>query len=76
MQREGGEVVLRTNLLATLARREVTQKGQDLAQESGGTFHMAKAGERITGQYKGAVALVSGTVCEGRRFWTCVEVSF
>jgi hypothetical protein len=59
MQREGTEVIFRTNLLAMLARREVTQKGQELAQESGGTFHMAKDGERITGRYKGAVELVT-----------------
>ena len=35
MQRDAGMVVFRTNLLATLARREVAQKGQELAQQSG-----------------------------------------
>ena len=74
MQREGTEVVFRTNLLAMLARREVTQKGQELAQESGGTFHMAKDGERITGRYKGAVELVSGkyALVENAREFTLV----
>ncbi len=60
MQREAGDVIFRTNLLATLASREVSQKGQELAEESGGTFHMAEEGERIRGRYKGAVELVSG----------------
>lgn len=74
MQREGTGVVFRTNLLARLARREVTQKGQELAQESGGTFHMAKDGERITGRYKGAVELVSGkyALVENAREFTLV----
>lgn len=74
MQREGGEVVFRTNLLATLARREVIQRGQELAHESGGTFHMAEDGERITGRYKGAVELVSGkyALVENAREFTLV----
>ena len=74
MQGDGNEIVFRTNLLATLARREVAQKGQELAQESGGTFHMAKDGERIAGRYKGAVELVSGkyALVENAREFTLV----
>ncbi len=60
MQRDAGMVVFRTNLLATLARREVAEKGQELAQQSGDAFRMVEDGERFTGRYKGAVELVSG----------------
>jgi hypothetical protein len=60
IQREAGMIVFRANLLATLAKREVTAKGEELAAEHGSSFHMPEDGERITGRYKGAVELVSG----------------
>ena len=59
-RRDGDMIAYRTNLLATLTRREVNEKGQELARERGGIFHMAQDGERITGRYKGAVQLASG----------------
>ena len=59
-QRDGTTILFRANMLATLARREVAEKGQALAQERGESFHVAKDGERIEGRYKGAVELVSG----------------
>jgi hypothetical protein len=60
MQREAGMIVFRANLLATLAKREIAAKGEELAAERGSSFHMPQDGERITGRYKGAVELVSG----------------
>ena len=60
IQREAGMIVFRANLLATLAKREVAAKGQELAAKGGTSFHMPQDGERITGRYKGAVELVSG----------------
>ena len=57
---DGEMIVFRANLLGTLARREVAEKGNALAQETGRSFHMPEDGERIEGRYKGAVALVSG----------------
>ena len=60
MQREAGMLVFRANLLATLAKREIAAKGQELAAKRGTSFHMPEDGERITGRYKGAVELVSG----------------
>ena len=60
MRRDGGMIEYRTNLLATLARREVAEKGQELAQERGGTFRVAEDGTRITGRYRGTVEFVSG----------------
>ena len=59
-RQDGDSIAYRANLLATLARRELADKGQELAQEQGEAFHMAQDGERITGRYKGAVELVSG----------------
>ena len=59
-QRDGNMILFRANLLATLARREVNAKGQELARERGGIFHMAQDSERITGRYRGAVQLTSG----------------
>jgi type IV secretory pathway VirD2 relaxase len=60
IQREAGMIVFRANLLATLAKREVAAKGQELAAKHGSSFHIPEHGERITGRYKGAVELVSG----------------
>ena len=61
LARHDGEMILfRANLLGTLARRDVAEKGNALAQETGRSFHMPEDGERIEGRYKGAVALVSG----------------
>ena len=60
MRQEGETIHFRTNLLATLTRREVAEKGQALAREAGTDFHMPENGERIEGRYKGAVQLVSG----------------
>ena len=59
-KQDGETIRFRANLLATLARREVRERGQALAEEHGKSFHMARDGERITGRYKGAVELVSG----------------
>jgi type IV secretory pathway VirD2 relaxase len=59
-QADGDRVRYRANLLATLTRREVADKGSDLVRQHGGTFHAAEDGERITGRYTGAVELVSG----------------
>jgi hypothetical protein len=60
IQREAGMIVFRANLLATLAKREIAARGQELAAERRSSFHMPEDGERITGRYKGAVELVSG----------------
>jgi type IV secretory pathway VirD2 relaxase len=60
IQREAGMIVFRANLLATLAKRELAAKGQELAAEHGSSFHMPEDGEQIIGRYKGAVDLVSG----------------
>ena len=57
---DGNWVHYHDNLLATLTRREVADKGQALARQHGGSFHMAEDGEHITGRYQGAVELVSG----------------
>jgi hypothetical protein len=69
MQREAGMIVFRANLLATLARREIAAKGQELAVARGTSFHMPQDGERITGRYKGAVDLVSGKYALIERSW-------
>ncbi|MGC9953636.1 MAG: DUF3363 domain-containing protein [Rhizomicrobium sp.] len=47
-------------MLATLAQREVEERGAKIAQERGGSFRMAEDGERITGRYREAVQLNSG----------------
>lgn len=61
LARENGELIqYRANLLATLARRELNERGQELARSEGGSFHMAEDGEHISGRYKGALELVSG----------------
>lgn len=59
-RQDGDSIAYRANLLSALARRELADKGQELAREQGGNFHMAENGERIIGRYKGAVDLVSG----------------
>ena len=59
-RQDGDSIAYRANLLSTLARRELADKGHELAREHGGNFHIAENGERITGRYKGAVELVSG----------------
>ena len=59
-RQDGDSIAYRANLLATLARRELADKGEEMAREQGGNFHVAENGERITGRYKGAVELVSG----------------
>jgi hypothetical protein len=61
LARQDGDVIeYRGSLLSTLARRELNERGQELARREGGSFHMAEDGERISGRYKGALELVSG----------------
>ena len=47
-------------MLATLARREVSETGKKLARQHGLHFRMAKSSERISGTYRQSVQLVSG----------------
>jgi len=56
----GDQVRYRGNLLATLSQQELAEKGEELARSEGGSFRMAKDGNRISGRYKGALELVSG----------------
>ena len=58
--KDGDQVWYRGNLLATLSRQELAEKGEELAKSEGGIFRMVEDGERISGRYKGALELVSG----------------
>ena len=58
--KDGDQVRYRANLLTTLSRQELAEKGEELARSEGGSFRIAEGGNRITGRYKGAVELVSG----------------
>jgi type IV secretory pathway VirD2 relaxase len=58
--KDDGRVHYPKNLIAILARRELDEKGREIAQERGGTFHTAQDGEYVSGRYKGSVQLVSG----------------
>jgi len=58
--KDGDQIRYRGNLLASLSRRELAEKGEELAQSEGGSFRMAEDGDRINGRYKGAIGLVSG----------------
>ena len=56
---EGG-IRARTDLLATLERREVERAGSNLARERGTSFRIAEAGESVRGTFAGTVQLASG----------------
>jgi hypothetical protein len=59
-RKDGDQISYRRNLLATLSRQELAEKGEGLAKSEGRYFRMAEDGERVSGRYKGAVELVSG----------------
>jgi len=59
-KQDGDMIEYRANLLGTLTRRELAEKGQELAREAGTSFRAAQDGEYISGRYKSAVDLVSG----------------
>jgi type IV secretory pathway VirD2 relaxase len=60
MERDGGDVVFRTNLLDTLRRREMQRVGDKLAGELGKSFRLPVQGERVDGIYRRPVDLASG----------------
>jgi type IV secretory pathway VirD2 relaxase len=59
-RKDGDQISYHRNLLATLSRQELTDKGEELAKSEGRYFRMTEDGERVSGRYKGAVELVSG----------------
>ncbi len=59
-RKQDGRVIYRNDLMTTLAGREISEKGAQIAQERGGTFHTLKDGSHISGRYRGALELVSG----------------
>ncbi len=60
MERDGSNIVFRTNLLDTLRRREMQRVGDKLAGELGKAFYHPVSGERIDGIYRRPVDLASG----------------
>ena len=58
--KDGDQVRYRGNLLATLSRQELAEKGEALARSEGSSFRMAEDGKRISGRYSRALELVSG----------------
>jgi type IV secretory pathway VirD2 relaxase len=60
MERDGGDVVYRTDLIDTLRRRELQRVGDKLAGEVGKPFHQPVSGERVDGVYRRPVDLASG----------------
>ncbi len=58
--KQDGTVSYPRNLTAILASRELKERGRQIAQERGGTFHTPEDGEYVSGRYRGAVQLVSG----------------
>jgi len=70
--KDGDLARYRGNLLATLSRQELVEKGEELARSQGGSFHMAEDGKRISGRYSRALELVSGKYAlietPGRKF--------
>jgi hypothetical protein len=59
-RREGNTIVFGRDLLATLAQREVLATGEKLARDRGLALRVPQNGERISGQYRETVTLVSG----------------
>jgi Protein of unknown function (DUF3363) len=60
-EREGeNRIRVRRDLLATLAQREVTRVGQELADKRSVPFRPAKDGDRIYGTFKETLHLASG----------------
>jgi type IV secretory pathway VirD2 relaxase len=57
---EGNTIVFGHDLLATLAHREVVATGEKLARARGLALRVPQSGERINGQYRETVTLVSG----------------
>jgi type IV secretory pathway VirD2 relaxase len=60
VERDGGDVVHRTDLIATLRRRELQRVGDQLAGDLGKPFYQPVQGERIEGIYRRPVDLASG----------------
>jgi hypothetical protein len=60
MERDGGDVVYRTDLIDTLRRRELQRVGDKLAGEVGKPFYQPLQGERVDGVYRRPVDLASG----------------
>jgi type IV secretory pathway VirD2 relaxase len=59
-RREGNTVVFGRDLLATLSDREVLGTGRPLARARGLALRVLENGERISGQYRETLTLVSG----------------
>ena len=60
VRREGNTIVFGRDLLATLSHREVLATGGKLARARGLALRMLQNGERVSGQYRETVTLVSG----------------
>ncbi len=60
MERQGTDVLYRTNLLNVLRRRELQRVGDQLSKEIGLPFGEPVQGERIEGTYRRPVELASG----------------
>lgn len=56
-RKQDGRVFFQKDFTTTLANRELQEKGSQIAQERGGTFHSPKY---LAGRYRGSVELVSG----------------
>jgi type IV secretory pathway VirD2 relaxase len=59
-RREGDTIVFGRDLLSTLSRREVLAIGEELARARGLTLRVPQNHERISGQYRETLTLVSG----------------
>jgi type IV secretory pathway VirD2 relaxase len=59
-RREGNSIVFGRDLLATLSRREVLATGEELARARGLALRVPQNRERISGQYRETLTLISG----------------
>ena len=73
-QEEQGRVMVRTNLLSTLRRRELNRIAGQLSDQLGLAYAEAKPGERVDGVYRRPVELASGryAIIEMSREFTLV----
>jgi len=59
-RRQGNTIMFGRDLLVTLSQREVLATGEKLARDRGLALRVPQNGERISGQYRETVTLVSG----------------
>jgi hypothetical protein len=59
-ERQGNQIMLKDNLLATLRGRELASVGKSIAADSGLTYRETRDGESIRGVYRRSIDLASG----------------